>query len=437
MIGDCSLFLEGRRTNTSSNCTSIRDLFLDIFSSNEDQERICAIFNEDQLTASQLSQNARKIATSLANYTIVAVCMHPSLELITTLCGIILRGIPYVPLEPTLPYQRLKYILNDSEAQLIIRSDFSTNDLNFEGIDTFTYSQLCVNAENDNKLIVKVNSEDTFCLMYTSGSTGQPKGVHLSHRALLNRLHWQWSNFPFDNDVCCLKTSISFVDSIAEIFSPLLQRVPIVILPKSLLMDIAQLTHVLAMKHITRIVLVPSLLTILIDYLQNSNNVHLFDLRFVICSGETLSLHLIESFFNLKMKKLSSTCCLLNLYGSTEVMADVTCEIFKSTTSLYDTLSYDGRTSIGFPIDNIRIDIIEPDERGVGELVVKGQGVANEYHKCDTTNTILSNKFTCDDDGQPCFFTGDLGKIIYNRIIYYGRKDNQVKNLFIKIYFFI
>ena len=183
-----------------------------------------------------------------------------------------------------------------------------------------------------------------------------------------------------------------FVDSIAEIFSPLLQRVPIVILPKSLLMDIAQLTHVLAMKHITRIVLVPSLLTILIDYLQNSNNVHLFDLRFVICSGETLSLHLIESFFNLKMKKLSSTCCLLNLYGSTEVMADVTCEIFKSTTSLYDTLSYDGRTSIGFPIDNIRIDIIQPDERGV----------ANGYHKCDITNTILSKKFICDDDDQHC-----------------------------------
>lgn len=420
-------FLEGAQTNLFVNHESIRDLLLSILFAEEDRQRVCAVFGEDNLIVDHLAQKARKVAASLSSYNLVAICMYPSLELIITLCGVILRGIAYVPLEPTLPRERLEYILEDSQAQLLINDDSIVGGENFKEIKTLSYSQLYVDVdiETIDYKMMPVNREDTFCLMYTSGSTGQPKGVHLPHRALLNRLEWQWSKFQFDNDVCCLKTSISFVDSIAEIFAPLLRRVLIVILPKSLLLEIDRLTDVLAAQHITRIVLVPSLLTVLVDYLQNSNR-HLPDLKLVICSGETLPVHLIESFFKLK-QKFSSVCRLVNLYGSTEVMADVTCEIFESTVHLDDMLSFDGRTSIGYPIDNIRIDIIEPDERGVGELVVRGEGVANDYHCRDTADSTLSNKFIRDTDNRLCFNTGDLGKIFNGRIIFYGRKDNQVR----------
>ncbi|CAM2725388.1 unnamed protein product [Rotaria socialis] len=300
--------------------------------------------------------------------------MPPSLEFIVTLCVIILRGIPYVPLEPTLPYERIESVVNDSQVPLIITDNTLQIDRHssFIATKTLTYSQLCDGVTNmDHNTMGEIN--------------GQLKGVQLPHRALINRLYWQWSKFSFENrKVCCLKTSNSFGDYIVEIFAPLLHRIPIVILPKSLLLNIDQLISFLASEHVTRIVLIPSLLSVLLNHLQK-RKMNLLDLNFVICSDETLSLNLIESFFARK-HQFSPTCCLFNLYGSTEVMADVSCQIFNSTNHLYDLLSVEGHVSIGSSIDNIRIEIIEPDERGVDELVVTGDGVANGYHNKNTIN---------------------------------------------------
>ncbi|CAF1156622.1 unnamed protein product [Rotaria sp. Silwood1] len=108
-------------------------------------------------------------------------------------------------------------------------------------------------------------------------------------------------------------------------------------------------------------------------------------------------------------------------------MADVTYEVFESADHLDERFSLDGRTSIGYPIENMRVEIVEPDERGVGELVVKGEGVANGYHNVDPSNILLSNKFIRDNDGKFRFRTGDLGRIWNGRIILYGRNDTQIK----------
>ena len=74
---------------------------------------------------------------------------------------------------------------------------------------------------------------ELLCVIYTSGSTGRPKGVRLNHRTAMNRLCWQWTDLPFEDDeVGCFKTSLLFVDSIVEIFSCLLKLVPLVIVPE-------------------------------------------------------------------------------------------------------------------------------------------------------------------------------------------------------------
>lgn len=425
------LFLDGTQKELPvDNHTSLRDLLLSMLNNNEDGERVCAFFGDQELKVTQLAHGAHQVAVSLASCNVVGVCMPPSLELIVTLCGVILRGIPYVPLEPTLPHERLEYILNDSQASMVISDKALSVEHNPNLAKTLIYSQLCDDVAHTDTKTVEVKQEDTFCLMYTSGSTGLPKGVHLPHRALLNRLFWQWSQFPFqEDDVCCLKTSISYVDSIAEIFAPLLRRVPLIILPKMLLLDVDQLICKMSNQRITRIILVPSLLTIFLQHLQN-NQMSLPYLRVIVCSGETLPLSLVESFFILKEQFLPK-CYLLNLYGSTEVMADVTYEIFESIDHLYDRLSLDGRVSIGRPIYNTRIYIADPDERNVGELVIEGKNVANGYHNMDATNPALSNKFVRGNDGQLQFRTGDLGKIWNDRIIFYGRNDTQVRELFL------
>ena len=405
--------------------STIRDLLLSVLSNKEKQQSICATFDHQNLVFEQLTQSAYSVAASLKSYDLVGICMRPSFELIITLCAVVLRGIPYVPLEPSLPCQRLQYMINDSQISLMIIEDSFVDQYHFENVKTMTYSQMNSTMQINNSEMNQVNSEDTFCLMYTSGSTGQPKGVHLPHRALLNRLQWQWSRFPFDEqDICCLKTSISFVDSIGEIFAALLQFVPIVILPKTVLLNLEQLTDVLRTKHVTRIILVPSLLAALVEHLKVDNVKSLPNLRMITSSGGVLSLDLIESFFKIKNNKLSSTCLLLNLYGSTEVMADVTFEIFDSIDNLYEQLSFDGHTSIGRPIDNINIEIVDMDECGVGELVVRGQGVANGYHRQHT-----DSKFIRDNQGNMQFYTGDLGKIFNDRVIFYGRQDNQVNEI--------
>jgi len=92
--------------------------------------------------------------------------------------------------------------------------------------------------------------EPLAAVLYTSGSTGAPKGVRIPHRAVLNRLQWQWRVFPFEEDEqsCVFKTALSFVDSVGEMFAPLLQGRALVMVPRSTVGDPEKLAEVLA-KH--------------------------------------------------------------------------------------------------------------------------------------------------------------------------------------------
>ncbi len=93
-----------------------------------------------------------------------------------------------------------------------------------------------------------------------------PKPVALTHEMVLSRLEWQWATFPFHaGDVCCFKTALTFVDAVAEIFAPLLRGVPTVVLPKAAVRDPPGLLGLLAEGGVTRLVLVPSLLKVLVD----------------------------------------------------------------------------------------------------------------------------------------------------------------------------
>src|SRR5262249_35042670 len=104
-------------------------------------------------------------------------------------------------------------------------------------------------------------------VIFTSGSTGVPKGVAGTHRATMNRLQWMYAAYPFSADeVCCQKTALGFVDSIWEIFGPLLAGVPNVIIPEDFVIDPQLLLELLVREQVTRIVLVPTLLRVLLEH---------------------------------------------------------------------------------------------------------------------------------------------------------------------------
>lgn len=148
---------------------------------------------------------------------------------------------------------------------------------------------------------------------------GTTQGGHGSHRGAVNRFHWMWQVYPSTpGEVCCQKTSFNFVDSVWEIFGPLLKCVPTVILSDSVVQDSALSIHALCHHKLSRIVLVPSLMRVLLET-QNDLSSKLPRLRYWISSGELLSPDSADLFF----EKLPDAV-LLNLYGSSEVAGDST-----------------------------------------------------------------------------------------------------------------
>src|SRR5207253_3412275 len=133
-------------------------------------------------------------------------------------------------------------------------------------------------------------------VIYTSGSTGTPKGVLGLHRGMVNRFHWMWAAYPFAaGEVCCQKTALSFVDSVWELLGPLPQGVPLVVIPDELFKDLPRFVQTLAATRVSRIVLVPTLLDVLLEMFPDLDQ-RLPALTYWISSGEALSAELCERF---------------------------------------------------------------------------------------------------------------------------------------------
>ena len=423
--------LSGKARLPSNEYRTVQDLLcLNVLRNTEDEPWVCAILAGEKMDSARLSTEVRQIAKRLTGYDRIAIAMEPSFELIIMLCACVFSGVTYVPIEPSLPSERIAYILNDSEVPVIIVDDrFVEGNANIPVIKFNEIFSKLPTTEDQTKRR-EIHDEETFCLMYTSGSTGRPKGVKIPHRAVINRLEWQWSRFPFDDDeICCLKTSISFVDSICELFAPLFRRIPIVVVTKSSLRDLDRLISILIEQKVSRLLLVPSFLAVLLSYLSGEKRTFPA-MKMIISSGEQLSVHLVEQFFAMQ-PMFSSQCVLLNLYGSTEVMADVTYEVFDSMASFRTQHLFHGRVSIGYPIDNTTVDIIHMNDEGIGEIVITGRSVANGYHRHSTNQIeIVEERFGRSVDHQFSYRTGDLARIWNNRLVYYGRTDQQVSWLY-------
>src|ERR1051325_10199181 len=256
----------------------------------------------------------------------------------------------------------------DAELRLLLTEDRFADKFENTGAQILSREQLQAGfiAARGEDLNVEISAENLAYIMYTSGSTGQPKGVAALHRSTLNRFSWMWRSYPFAaGEVCCQKTALSFVDSVWEIFGPLLQGVPNVIIPDEVLKDPESLVQTLAVNRVSRLVLVPSLLRVLLESVADIGT-QLPSLKLWITSGEALSPQLAQEF----ALKLPNSV-LLNLYGSSEVAADVTCAEIDGSQGV----------SLGRPIANTEVYILDsrmqPAPIGVpGHLYVGGANLA-------------------------------------------------------------
>ena len=258
--------------------------------------------------------------------------------------------------------------------------------------------------------------------MVLAGSSGKPKGVKGSQRGTLNRLRWGWRQFPYAPDeVCCQKTSLNFVDHVAELFAPLLQGVPSVILADRLFRDrgASAFAQALARHRVSRLLVIPSLLQALLQ--DNVAAEALAGLRYCFSSGESLPADVAKVF-----RRFCPDGELVNFYGSSETSADASFKIVAA--------GEEEAINIGLPLDNVHIVIADDQDRAcaagvTGQLLVAGDALALGYQGQSEEEERRFAYLDPDGQGSRRYFrSGDLGHWLANgEIVLAGRHDQQLK----------
>ncbi|TSD67380.1 amino acid adenylation domain-containing protein [Inquilinus sp. KBS0705] len=374
-------------------------------------------YNDETYTYRQLNEQANRLAAVLIANGVkpkdkVAISLDRSAELAVGILAIIKTGATYVPLDPIFPINRINYMLADSGAVVLLTSAA------YKGAYQSTATQIVLDdiwpgldkypaTDPD----VKVNGEDLLYILYTSGSTGQPKGVQIAHHNVVNFLYsMQKAPGLTVEDKLLAVTTISFDIAGLELFLPLITGAQIVMAGADASKDGRILLDIINKEKITVMQATPYTWRILIEAGWDKERIK------VICGGEALPMDLAHGI-------LARASSLWNVYGPTE-------------TTIWSTLKEitvdDKNISIGKPIDNTGIYILDkflrPIAPGIaGELYISGAGVAKGYlNKPELT----AEKFVADpfEPGQIMYRTGDLATYTPTvDLMYVSRVDAQVK----------
>ncbi len=348
---------------------------------------------------------------------VVGVCMERSLEMLMAIHAIHKAGGAYVPLDPDHPSDRLDYMVDNSEASIVLCQEhlskrFAPNTTIVLDSQNPIWSSESTTAPNRH-----AGPTDLAYTLYTSGSTGRPKGAMNEHAGIVNRLLWMQDAFQIGpDDVVLQKTPFSFDVSVWELFWPTLVGAHTVIAAPGAHMDPGELIPAINDAGVTTIHFVPSMLQI---FLSDPKASSCTTLKRVICSGEALTRDLQDRFF-----ATLPECELHNLYGPTEAAIDVTWWQCDPESQLQTV-------PIGKTIANTQIHILDrqlnPLPIGVpGELHIGGVQVARGYRN---NAELTERQFVPDPySAGRLYKTGDLARFMPDgNVEYLGRLDHQVK----------
>ncbi|RKH74771.1 non-ribosomal peptide synthase/polyketide synthase [Corallococcus aberystwythensis] len=386
-------------------------------------EAVAVAFEGTTITYRELDARAHRLACHLRSLGVgpevrVGVMLERSLELPVGLLAILKAGGAYVPLAPDYPPARLAFMWEDAAPHVLLTQRHLMDRLPVRDARV-----VCVDSEAAllaNVLDSGVDAGNAAYVLYTSGSTGQPKGVVIPHRALVNHMAWLITAFGLGPDDRVLqKTPLSFDASVWECWASLMSGGRLIIAPPEAHRDGALLLDTVVRSQVTVLQLVPSLLRALLDEPGLSRAT---SLRWLFCGGEALPAELEP-----RLRARLPLVTLVNLYGPTEATIDAT--------SARCPTSSTGRTvPLGRPIANTRVYLLDdgfhPVPMGVaGELYLAGEGLARGYHARPTLSAerFLPDPFST-TPGARLYRTGDVARYLPDgNLEFLGRSDAQVK----------
>ncbi|MFJ3876984.1 amino acid adenylation domain-containing protein [Streptomyces sp. NPDC090077] len=361
---------------------------------------------------------------------VVAVALPRSAELLIALHAVIRAGGAYLPLDPSLPADRLAYmtatarpvcLLTDAVSAAAVPASDGTGVVLLDAPGTGAeLAGLPAGPVEDAERTAPLRPHHPAYLIFTSGSTGRPKGVLVEHEAIVNRLEWMQHAYALTaRDRVLHKTPTGFDVSVWELFWPLAQGVPLVIARPDGHKEPAYLADLIGEQRVTVCHFVPSMLG---AYLAEHTIEATPSLRLVVCSGEALTTDLTDRFHAHNAHDAE----LANLYGPTEAAVDVTAH---TTTPDHPHPT----APIGTPVWNTQTYVLDhhlnPVPPGTpGELYLAGTQLARGYlHRPHLT----AERFTANPHGTPgtrMYRTGDLVRQTPDGTLHYlGRTDHQIK----------
>lgn len=393
------------------------------------------------ITYSQLRDTARTIAACLNNTTRqknkpIAVLIDRNIESIVSFFGILYSGNFYVPIDSSMPEERQEKILDALGTEVIINT---TENLSKElckrlGITVLDYKTISKSSISDeeSKVIDKIMDEsidtDPVYSMFTSGSTGIPKGVLVSHRSLIDLVSQFYDTFKFDGS--CIfgnQAPFDFDVSVKDIYCTIKSGGKLVVIPKELFTMPTKLLDYINSNGINVFIWAVSGLRILSDF-NVFDDYKAFDhqIKYVMFSGEVMPPKTIRYW-----TKYVPEATYVNLYGPTEITCNCTYHVVDK-----DTIS-DAPIPIGKPFKNTRILLLDENNVPIreknkeGELCVEGSSLALGYWN-NHEQTTKAFAFREDISEYPCriYKTGDIAAFNdTGELIFKSRKDFQIKHM--------
>ncbi|MCY7421231.1 MAG: amino acid adenylation domain-containing protein, partial [Chitinophagaceae bacterium] len=379
------------------------------------------VFQDGQLTYGQLNTKANQLAHYLQtkgvqSQTLVPFCMDRCTDMIVSILGILKAGGAYVPIDPAYPQERIRYMLDDTGAALILTK--TKNKQVIPANDNLTVIDLDENNREiqlkpEENIGCKLTGSSLAYIIYTSGSTGRPKGVMIEHGSVVNEALYQVKEFGINASEKILQFSnIAFDASVEQYMLAFTSGATLVLIDKAVISDQQQLFSLLKKEAITHLHATPSFLEVLPAQKYGS-------LKRVIAGGEQCSLALAANW--------SKHVAFYNEYGPTETTITITeCRFSNDLPASV--------MPIGKPLANSQVYILDTHGNVVpigvaGEIYIGGAQVGRGYLNMPdlTAEKFISDPFS-NKAGARLYKTGDLGRWMADgNLEYLGRMDDQVK----------